>query len=107
MPSERALDIDTPLDLEIARFLYRKKRGAAMNHANDQQIVLVTGALGRLGKTFSKFIVNSGANVFLVDLDEEKGRQLVVELGIHKRQTFLVADITTFQAFSKTPFNLA
>ena len=27
VPPERAIDIDTPLDLEIARFLYRKKTG--------------------------------------------------------------------------------
>ena len=65
-----------------------------MNSDNDQQIVLVTGALGRLGKTFSKFIVNSGAHLFLVDQSEEKGRQLVVELGIQQAD-FLVADITT------------
>ena len=65
-----------------------------MNLANDQQIVFVTGALGRLGKTFSKFIVNSDAHVFLVDQDEEKGRQLVDELGAQQAD-FLVADITT------------
>mgnify|MGYP003346696326 CR=1 FL=1 len=56
-----------------------------MNHANDQQIVLVTGALGRLGKTFSKFIVNSDALVFLVDQSEEKGQQFVVELKCLRR----------------------
>ena len=65
-----------------------------MNHANEQQIVLVTGALGRLGKTFSRSIISSGAKVFLVDLDEEKVRQLVVELGT-QQAAFLVADITT------------
>jgi NAD(P)-dependent dehydrogenase (short-subunit alcohol dehydrogenase family) len=65
-----------------------------MNRVNDQQIVLITGALGRLGKTFSKFIVNSDAHVFLVDQDEEKGRQLVDELGIQQAD-FLAVDITT------------
>ena len=57
--------------------LSKKTRGAAMNHANKQQIVLITGAAGRLGKAFSKSIVASGGNVFLIDVDEEQGQHLV------------------------------
>ena len=60
----------------------------------DQQIVLITGAAGRLGKAFSKSIVESGGNVFLIDVDEEQGQRLVIELGM-KQAKFLVADITT------------
>ena len=74
-----------------------------MNHANEQQIVLVTGApgaLGRLGKTFSKSIVASDAKVFLVDLDIEQARQLVGELG-PQQADFLVADITTVSGIQK------
>ena len=60
----------------------------------DQQIVLITGAAGRLGKAFSKSIVESGGNVFLIDVDEEQGQRLVKVLGM-KQAKFLVADITT------------
>ena len=56
--------------------------------------ILITGATGRLGSAFARSIVASGRSVFLVDIDESKGRQLVVELGIQQAD-FLVADITT------------
>ena len=65
-----------------------------MSRANDPQIALITGAVGRLGKVFSKSIVNSGSQVFLVDQGEEKGWQLVGELGTQQAD-FLAADITT------------
>ena len=56
--------------------------------------VLITGALGRLGTAFASSIVAAGCRVFLIDLAEEKGRQLVDELGAQQAD-FLVADITT------------
>ena len=62
-----------------------------MSPSIDEQIVLVTGALGRLGTAFSKSIVASGGNVFLVDIDEEKGEQLLIELG-NKKAFFYQAD---------------
>ena len=65
-----------------------------MSHSIDEKIVIITGAAGRLGKAFSKSVVASGGNAFLVDLDEEKGEQLASKLG-HKQANFYQADITT------------
>ena len=56
--------------------------------------ILITGATGRLGTAFARSIVASGSSVFLVDIDESKGQQLVVELGTQQAH-FLLADITT------------
>ena len=56
--------------------------------------ILITGATGRLGTAFARSIVASGSSVFLVDIDESKGQQLVVELGTQQSE-FLLADITT------------
>ncbi len=72
-----------------------------MSHAIDQQIVLITGAVGRLGKAFSKSIVAYGGSTFLVDLDEEKGRQLVIELG-HNQANFFPADITNVRGIEQS-----
>ena len=60
----------------------------------EQKTILITGASGRLGTAFARGVVASGSRVFLIDLDEEKGRQLVAELGTQQAD-FLVADITT------------
>ena len=55
--------------------------------------ILITGATGRLGTAFARSVVASGSSVFLIDIDESKGQQLVVELGTQQAD-FLVADIT-------------
>ena len=60
----------------------------------EQKTILITGASGRLGTVFAKSIVASGDRAFLVDLDLDKGRQLLVELG-PKQADFLEADVTT------------
>ena len=60
----------------------------------EQKAVLITGATGRLGTAFARSIATSGGQVFLVDLDEEKARELAGELGL-QQASFLVADITT------------
>ena len=60
----------------------------------EQKTVLITGASGRLGTVFVKSIVASGDRAFMVDLDLEKGGQLLAELG-PQQAGFLEADITT------------
>ena len=67
----------------------------------EQKTVLITGAMGRLGTSFARSISASEGRVFLVDLDEEKGRQFVRELG-SKRANFLVADITNINGIQKS-----
>ena len=50
---------------------------------------------------FARSIAAFGGHVFLVDLDKEKGRRLVAELGAHKAD-FFVADITTASGIQKS-----
>ena len=67
----------------------------------EQKTILITGASGRLGTAFARSIAAFGGRVFLVDLDKEKGRRLVAELGAHKAD-FFVADITTASGIQKS-----
>ena len=55
----------------------------------EQKTVLITGAAGRLGTVFAKSIVASGYRAFMVDLDLEKGGQLLAELGPKQAGLFI------------------
>ena len=59
----------------------------------NEQVVLVTGAAGRIGSAFTEAIVKNGGKVILVDIDEAKGRILESELGLD-RAFFSKADVT-------------
>ena len=64
IPRERAIDIDTPLDLEITRFIHEKCINKIDEILKDKKTVLITGATGRLGSEFAKSIVKMGIKFF-------------------------------------------
>ena len=67
----------------------------------EQQVVYITGATGRLGTAFSRSIVETGGQVFLVDLNGKKGKQLEASLGSENAR-FHATDITTVNGIQKS-----
>ena len=65
-----------------------------------EKVVLITGATGRLGSNFSHTIVEAGARVFLVDLNQRKGEELSQMLG-KENAPFLAADITSLNGIQE------
>lgn len=61
-------------------------------HYDLNKIVLITGAAGRLGKEFSRSIIDSGGSVFIIDNNEQKLLELYEELG-GKNVSFKVSDV--------------
>jgi len=53
-----------------------------MNNLKNK-VILITGAAGRLGLSFSKAIVERGGKVILNDVNKSKGNELIKELGEH------------------------
>lgn len=62
----------------------------------EGKVVLVTGAGQGIGHAIALRLANDGANVALVDLDDEKLRLVADEVGaIGRKATHLVADVTS------------
>jgi len=59
----------------------------------SNQVVLVTGAAGRIGAAISRAIINNSGKVILSDIDDVKGKKLVSELG-EFNSIFINSDIT-------------
>lgn len=59
----------------------------------SNQVVLVTGAAGRIGSAISRAIVFNNGKVILSDIDDVKGRVLSRELG-EEAAVFIQADVT-------------
>nr|WP_263324682.1 SDR family NAD(P)-dependent oxidoreductase [Neobacillus sp. Marseille-Q6967] len=55
---------------------------------------LVTGGAKGLGKSLSKALSDAGANVIIVDVDEEEAKQTIKELSANGEHLALKADIT-------------
>ena len=93
MPNDRAIDIDTLLDFEIAEFLMES---GLMNRFTEQlnfadRVVLLTGATGHLGREFAATFAELGANLTLVDRDPLLLESLAEELwGSWKTETKVV-----------------
>lgn len=47
----------------------------------DNKVVIITGALGLLGREFSKAIVEAGGLVILADINKENGKKLETDLN--------------------------
>ena len=65
-----------------------------------EKVVLITGATGRLGSALSHRIVEAGGRVFLVDLNQRKGKELSQMLG-RENAPFLAVDITTLNGIQE------
>jgi 3-oxoacyl-[acyl-carrier protein] reductase len=61
--------------------------------------VLVSGAAGGLGYSIAKDFVDAGARVFLIDVDADKLRRTVAELG--ERATGFAADVGSADAVNE------
>ena len=59
----------------------------------EGKIALVTGGASGLGRAAAEVLVNKGARVVLLDMNEEAGCQAVVELG-EGRAEFMQVDVT-------------
>lgn len=57
------------------------------------KVVIITGGAGSIGKTTAKLFLAEGANVLLVDLNEEELKKATEELG-GKAVKYCVADVT-------------
>ena len=47
----------------------------------NNQIVAISGGVGRIGSAFSRAVVENGGRVIIGDINSESGHQLVSELG--------------------------
>ena len=66
----------------------------------SNQVVVITGAAGRIGSAFSRAVVENGGRVLLSDVIGDKGRQLENELG-KENSLFICADLTEPQMIDK------
>jgi NAD(P)-dependent dehydrogenase (short-subunit alcohol dehydrogenase family) len=73
-------------------------------NANDRDMagtcVLVTGATGGIGWAISELLHDSGATVYLTDLDSDRGRAMAEALG--ERARFVPLDVTDEDSWSRT-----
>lgn len=63
----------------------------------DKKIIIITGAAGLIGRAFCKEAAGNGGKVVLVDIDEEKGKNLKDEINNKfgkDASVFFKADIT-------------
>ena len=58
------------------------------------KVVIITGAAGGLGSEMARLLCRNGAKVFILDLDEEKGKQTAAELA-GGAAWFVKADVTS------------
>ena len=59
----------------------------------NEQVVAITGAVGRIGSVFSRAVVKNRGRVLIGDVLSDKGRQLEKELG-KDNSLFICADLT-------------
>ena len=60
----------------------------------DDQVALVTGAGRGIGRAYALALAEAGADVAIVDLDEQTGRSVVDEVtALGRRAVFLSCDV--------------
>lgn len=71
-------------------YIYRKLEG---------KVTVITGGASGLGKATAKEFVSEGAQVLIVDIDEEGGRMVATELG--SAAHFIRCDVTVEEQVAK------
>ena len=79
----------------------------------NNQIVAISGGVGRIGSALSRAVVENGGRVIIGDINSELGEQLVLELGDNvslffkgnylKKENYLL--VTDSSNFFKDPKN--
>ena len=69
MPFERALDIDSELDWEMANLFYR-------NLMQSNHKTIISGAGGVLGKAFLLELLDDGHSIFASEINSQKVDEL-------------------------------
>ena len=57
-----------------------------------EKVVIITGGSGGIGSTTAKLFADEGANVLLVDINEDQLKDCVAEIG--DSSSYFVADVT-------------
>ncbi|MBJ2355956.1 glucose 1-dehydrogenase [Sphaerochaeta sp. S2] len=67
------------------------------------KVILVTGGAGGLGAVMVALLCNHGAKLYILDLDEKKGKELEAELAKNKyAASFIQMDLTSEEAWKQT-----
>ncbi|MAJ61179.1 MAG: hypothetical protein CBC48_15160 [bacterium TMED88] len=72
--------------------------GATVGRVEDK-VVIVTGAARGTGEQTARILIDEGARVVVADVLEERGQELVAELG--ERASFLLLDVTSEESWAK------
>ena len=82
VPPERAIDIDSRLDYEIARFLKEENISKVFKGKYDEEkfqlrdkTVIITGGAGRIGSATARACLSLGANVVITDISSSRLKQ--------------------------------
>ena len=67
----------------------------------NNQVVIVTGAAGRIGSVIARAIVKQKGRVVLADVAEEKGREIAADLGGDEKAIFVHTDVTNPNAIDR------
>ncbi len=89
-PNKRCIDIDSQIQLELARITLKKNLEKYQKKINNKviynlfnlesKVAIVTGACGLLGSQHVEILSDAGANVIIVDIDQEKCEKLATEI---------------------------
>ncbi|RFU93966.1 SDR family oxidoreductase [Sphaerochaeta halotolerans] len=67
------------------------------------KVILVTGGAGGLGAVMVELLCKNGAKLYILDLDETKGKELEAQLTENKvTATFIQMDLTSEEAWKQT-----
>ena len=80
VPEERALDIDSELDMAFAEFLKSGKKMSQNLFDLKDQVALITGGSGVLGMVFARALADQGAKIVVADINEERCNASAAEI---------------------------
>jgi len=89
-PSERAIDVDGPIQLELVKTLIKERIAGGndvpgkemeknISKSNVDQlfglqgkVAIITGAIGLIGSQYAEILSDAGAHIVIADIDQEK-----------------------------------